>query len=166
MHIAIKRADGGVSIMNIIRQVAAPSGKKPSKAEAAKARRELIEEEVAKWTEKHPGQYVSFREIDPAHIPQDRTFRNAWTDDRPTATIDVDMEKARPIHMNRLRAVRNEKLKSLDVPYQIAMETGAEAERREIAARKQALRDLPANTDLSTILTPEELATFVPDVLA
>jgi multidrug efflux pump subunit AcrB len=32
-----------------------------------------------------------------AELPQSRNYRNAWTDDNPTQTVDIDLEKAKPI---------------------------------------------------------------------
>lgn len=86
----------------------------------------------------------------------DRTFRNAWTDDNPTDTVDVDMPKARIIHMDRLRIIRDEKLKELDIEQMKGV---------DVQAQKQALRDLPQNTDLSIATTPEELKAIMPTEL-
>ncbi|HYH63437.1 MAG TPA: hypothetical protein VD866_01950 [Urbifossiella sp.] len=95
-------------------------------------------------------------------VPADRAFRAAWTGQR---AIDVDMTRARAIHLDRLRVVRNEKLKALDVEYQKAHESGDENRQAEVAKRKQELRDLPAAVDLSAVTSPAELKAFVPATL-
>jgi hypothetical protein len=110
-----------------------------------------------------PGETWRIAEED--QIPQDRTFRDAWTDDQPTDTVDIDMPKARAIRMHQLRHLRNERLKALDAESVKALESGTKAEQKAVAEKKQALRDMPQNTDLSTIESPEELAAFVPEIL-
>ena len=64
--------------------------------------------------------------------------------------IIVNMTKARAIHMNRIRAVRNKQLADLDVPFMRAVETGDASELARIASEKQVLRDIPQTFDLST----------------
>ena len=59
----------------------------------------------------------------------------------------VDMAKAREIHKNNIRAVRTEKFKELDIEFQKALETGAST--TEIVAKKQALRDAPADSGIT-----------------
>lgn len=94
------------------------------------------------------------------NIPKDRTFRGAWTDDLSTETVDVNIEKARAIHTDRLRAVRNEKLTQLDILYQRALEDGDEVAKAQVAARKKALRDFTKDPKLLNAATVEELAVF------
>jgi hypothetical protein len=92
----------------------------------------------------------------------DKSFRNAWTDDNPTETIDVDMVKAIEIHKNKLRELRKPKLESLDIQYQIADEENNAETKKEIASKKQELRDV---TNQKWPSTPEELKNFIPDIL-
>lgn len=150
--IAITRADGGVSLMRLAPQTVDGRAAPPD-----------VPGEIAKWSDCHRGQYASHREITEDQVPADRTFRDAWTD--AGGAVAVDMEKARDIHMGRLRKARDEKLAALDVEYQKALESGSKEDQAAVAAKKQALRDMPAATDLRGITTPEALAAFVPDVL-
>jgi hypothetical protein len=83
------------------------------------------------------------------------TFRDAWED--TGALIQVNMPKARVIHMGRIRKLRDAELAKLDVPYMQALESGNPAEQQRIAAQKQTLRDIPQAFDLSGYGTPEEL---------
>ena len=85
----------------------------------------------------------------------DRTFRDAWTFDG--SKIGHDMPKARAIHMERLREARDAALARLDVEALRAVERDDRAELARIAARKQALRDLPATINLESAATPEAL---------
>ena len=56
----------------------------------------------------------------------------------------VDMAKAREIHKTRIREARGPKLEELDVEFQRALETSADTS--AIIAKKQALRDAPADS--------------------
>jgi len=96
------------------------------------------------------------------NLPVDRYFRNAWTDDNPTETVDVHVEKAQAIQKNKLRQLREPLLAKLDVEYQRADEAGDTTKKQEIAKLKQELRDVP---DLEFPNELEELKNFVPDVL-
>ena len=87
-----------------------------------------------------PGDAVGVRVIDHTEVPTDRTFREAWKD--TGSSVEVDMDKARPIHLDRLRAIRNRKLKDLDAEYLRADEANDGQGKRRIARKKQALRDL------------------------
>lgn len=93
----------------------------------------------------------------------DRTFREAWT--MGAGRTDVDMPKARIIHMGRIREARDAELAKLDVPYLKALETGDTIEQSRIAALKQELRDLPATFNLSTAKTPETLKSRWPEII-
>ena len=62
----------------------------------------------------------------------------------------IDMAKAREIHKTNIRNARTPKLAELDIEFQRALETSADTS--AIAAKKQALRDAPADPviDLAT----------------
>ena len=75
--------------------------------------------------------------------------------------INVNMSKARGIHMDKIRLVRNKQLAGLDVSFMRAVETGDASERVRIAGEKQVLRDIPQTLDLTTD-TPEELKAIWP----
>ena len=59
----------------------------------------------------------------------------------------IDMAKAREIHKKNIRAARTPKLQELDIEFQKALETGAST--TEIVAKKQALRDAPADSGIA-----------------
>ena len=59
----------------------------------------------------------------------------------------IDMAKAREIHKTNIRSAREEKFKELDVEFQKALETGAST--TDIVAKKQALRDAPADSSIT-----------------
>jgi hypothetical protein len=84
----------------------------------------------------------------------------AWemdTDGRPK----VNMTKARGVHMDAIRVVRNAELAKLDVPFMRAMEASDTDAQATIATKKQVLRDIPQTLDLTTD-TPEQLKALWP----
>ena len=72
--------------------------------------------------------------------------------------INVNMTKARAIHLAEIRRVRNEELAAKDIPWMKAVEAGDTDAQATIATEKQTLRDLPATFDITTdVDTPEKL---------
>ena len=72
------------------------------------------------------------------------------------ATINTtDMAKAKEIHKTRIRAARPEKFAELDIEFQRALETSADTS--AIIAKKQALRDAPADSAIDAATTESEL---------
>ena len=76
----------------------------------------------------------------------------------------VDMAKAREIHKTNIRAAREEKFKELDIEFQKALETGAST--TDIVAKKQALRDAPADSGITSAADTDALkAQWKTDIL-
>ena len=71
--------------------------------------------------------------------------------------INVNMTKARVIHMDAIRVVRNAELAAKDIPWMKAVEAGDTSAQATIATEKQTLRDIPATFDLTDAATPEAL---------
>jgi hypothetical protein len=91
-----------------------------------------------------PEQYRSSAKIvEDDFIPSDRTFRNTWKLDKNK--IVEDLEKAKEIHKDRLRTVREPLLAEQDVLYLKAMESGADT--KDIIKEKQRLRDITKAVD-------------------
>ena len=59
----------------------------------------------------------------------------------------IDMAKAKEIHKTNIRIARTPKLAELDIEFQKALETGAST--TDIVAKKQALRDAPADSGIA-----------------
>jgi hypothetical protein len=95
----------------------------------------------------------------------DRTFRNAWTHGPGKRKPDVDMPKAREIHRERLRVMRAPLLEQLDSEYLRADEAGNPQEKKRIAVRKQALRDVTDDPAIEAAQTPDQLKAVIPEVL-
>jgi fibronectin type 3 domain-containing protein len=79
--------------------------------------------------------------------------------------IKINMTKAREIKRDQLRAERKPLLEQLDVEFMRAQEQGDQAKADEIAAKKQALRDVTADPAIDAATTPDELKAVRPDVL-
>ena len=76
----------------------------------------------------------------------------------------IDMSKAREIHKTNIRIAREPKLAELDVEFQKAQETGAST--TDIVAKKQALRDAPADSDIAAASDTDALkALWKTDIL-
>jgi hypothetical protein len=56
--------------------------------------------------------------------------------------ISCNIDKAKQIHLDKFRAARAPRLAALDIAYSRADESGDAAKKSEIAAEKQALRDV------------------------
>ena len=76
----------------------------------------------------------------------------------------VDMAKAREIHKANIREARAPKLAELDVEFQKALETGAST--TDIVAKKNALRDAPADSGIAAASDADALkAQWKTDIL-
>ena len=76
----------------------------------------------------------------------------------------VDIAKAREIHKTNIRTARTPKLAELDVEFQKALETGAST--TDIVAKKQALRDAPADSGIASASDTDALkAQWKTDIL-
>lgn len=135
-HYAITKTDGSVAIMQTFGNATA-------------------DECIAKWHPDEQAKVQSCKSINPAKIPQDRTFRDAWA--LAGNAIVHDMTKARSIKRDQLRALRAPILAELDTAYQRADETKDEAAKTKIAADKQKLRDATANPDIDDAATVDDL---------
>jgi hypothetical protein len=111
-----------------------------------------------------PADAIDITIVDAADIPEDRYFRNAWTQD-DEKLIKIDLDKARSVQLKNIRAIRNEKLAKLDIEIMRALESGDAAKVKEISNRKQILRDLPTTFDLEVYSNPEDLKNAIPTEL-
>ena len=122
-----------------------------------------VGDEIAKWSNEEKDNAILYKELNESDIPEDRYFRDSWvhSDDR----IVIDMPKAVKIHTDRLREIRNEKLKELDILSARASESKDEVKLKFFLDKKQELRDVPTNPDILNAKTPEELKSVMPSVL-
>ena len=92
----------------------------------------------------------------------DNDYFNAYEYD-DTDGAKVNLEKAKAIHKDKWRAARKPKLEKLDIDFMKAVEAGNINQQSEIAAQKQALRDV-TNTPLDGT-TLEEIKAVWPAIL-
>ena len=69
--------------------------------------------------------------------------------------IKTDMAKAKELHRNKIRSARINKLAEQDIAFQRALETSADTS--AIVAKKQALRDAPADSTIDAATNEAEL---------
>lgn len=154
VKIAISLENGGLVVMNYI--------EREVEGVLRTATPENIEAAIARASSGFPAAPETWRIVDTDEIPQDRTFRDAWSD---TGCIGVDMPKARDIHRQRLRDARRPQLEALDVAYMRAEEEGDDARKSSIRAAKQVLRDITRHPDIDAAKTPDELKIAATGVL-
>jgi len=87
----------------------------------------------------------------------------AWEMDTD-GTPRVNMSKARVIHMDAIRTVRDTELAKTDLPFMRAVEIGDTNAQASIAEAKRLLRDIPQTFEL-TARTPQQLKTEWPEGL-
>lgn len=86
--------------------------------------------------------------VDASTLPADNDFFDAWELNGETVTVNLD--KAKNITKNRLRAERAPLLAAQDVLFQRALESGSDTS--AIVAEKQRLRDITNLVDGCTTL--------------
>ena len=71
--------------------------------------------------------------------------------------IGVNIPKAKELQKERFRQVRKPLLEALDIDYQRADEAGDASKQTEVAAKKQALRDVTNSTTLNDATSEAEV---------
>jgi len=115
------------------------------------ARESLVADEVKRALP----DYLAWHRVEEADIPADRTYRDAWHHDGKR--IAHDMPKARELHRQMLRHARASALPELDGQWMRAQGQGKEAESDAIEARRQRLRDAPADPRIEAAQTTDDL---------
>lgn len=167
--VVAERADGGVTVRRIPVLAsedcydAATAERLGLTLDGGVWSRDLTDEMIAADLAKAGIEWVTWRRVDDSEIP-DRQFRDAWTVDG--GAIVHDMEKARAIHRDRMRAARAPLLQALDVAYQRADERGDAEGKAEVVTRKQALRDVTADPAIAAAATPDALKAVWPQILS
>jgi hypothetical protein len=102
---------------------------------------------------------TNYQIVDSSEIPSDREYRNAWKYDNG---INVDIDKAKEIHKDKLRIKRKPLLQRLDVDYMMALEKGDTILCKQIAEEKQKLRDITKSPEITEARSVEDLKKFQP----
>ena len=88
------------------------------------------------------------RIVNLSDLPRDNDFYDAWEMDATSVTVNLD--KAKELTKNRLRAERTPLLAAQDVAFQRALESGADT--TAIVTEKNRLRDITGLVDAVTTL--------------
>ena len=97
-------------------------------------------------------------------LPNAWDFLSAWDFDEKTGAR-VNIARARDVHRDRIRAARAPALRAADVDFIRAIESSDDEARAAVAARRQALRDLPASPEIEAAGTLADLRAFWPSEL-
>lgn len=174
--IAITFDDGSLGIMQFVlnpRYVSRDADGLPVAAPVRQATPEAVAEEIGRcsWGERTVASWrlIGDEEL-VAHpvtglkypLSHDRTFRDCWHD--AEGRVRVNMQKARGVHMERLRGARNAALAALDGEWMKATGQKKTADASAVEKKRQALRDLPSTVwpDIDAAETPEELIAIWP----
>lgn len=79
--------------------------------------------------------------------------------------ITIDIDKAKDIYKDILRSARKPMLEDLDLQFMRAVESGNTALQAEIAAKKQALRDVTKDSKIDKVKKTEDFRKIFPDML-
>lgn len=164
--VALRCADGTVAVLRFVVEEYRADGSLRYRQHAT---RQNVEREIERLTRVETngqGEQVcalgiakvpvqSWRFIEPHELPQERTYRDAWKD--TGRSIEHDMSRAREIHRTHLRAARSPLFEKLDAAYQKADEAGNTKTKKEIAARRQALRDVTEHPAIEAAATVDDL---------
>lgn len=172
--VAVTQAGGGLTIMRVVENEYAPDPNDGTKRVLSRhfdITPAYIDSLIAKHVE--GGNWsgdtapVGWRFVPNDFVDEttDRHFRDAWKDAPGKNKPEVHMPKAREIHIARLRKLRARALDTLDNEYMLADEAGDVQKKKEIAAKKQALRDITTHPAIAAAQTPEELKLAGMDLL-
>ena len=103
---------------------------------------------------------TKYKIVEDNQLPDDPDFWVAWTID-----CKVSIKKAKEIWKNKMRLVRDQKLKALDIEWMKAMENGEVKVASSIAAKKQMLRDVTEREDFRKLKTLKQIKSYWPEIL-
>jgi hypothetical protein len=96
--------------------------------------------------------------------PKRGPYRGAYRD--RGGRLEVDMPAARELHRERLRVRRPARMQELDGEWMRATGQGKTGDALAVEAKRQVLRDLPADPRIEAAATPEELQAIWPGDLS
>lgn len=119
------------------------------------------------WSRENGKRAASWRFVPNDFVDEtvDRTYRNAWKDSPGADRPGHDMVKARNVHRDILRRKRSREMDDLDIEYQRADEANDQNRKREVALRKQKLRDVTADPRIEAAQTVEDLKALTLEAL-
>ena len=163
--VAINRVDGGLTVMRVIENEYISNPENPSERMLHK-HYDITNEYVESLMQKHidGGNWkdgllpVSWRFVPNDFVDEntDRSYRNAWKDSGNNKP-DHDMDKAKNIHREKLRVLRQPLLDQLDIEYIKADENSDQQKKKDIVKEKQRLRDITGLPEIDAAQTIEDL---------
>jgi hypothetical protein len=153
--LVFRETDGSLSIMTPL----APGRRNPG--EPARPVTEERLKDLKIRIEKSNPDIEFIGAIEKKELPRGRNWRNQWR--VVDGKVSVDMPLARKEKMRQIREERDKRLATTDGPWLRAQETRDIKEQQELGEKRQVLRQIPQNTDLESIKTPEELEAFEPE---
>ena len=138
----IKRKDGGISIGIHIEG-------------------DNLDDEIMKWEQTYPckSSYHQYENRFPND--EDGYFHEAY-DHSQEQGVFVDMEKAKVLHINKLREIRKQKFIDLGFPHKLNPQLEDAILDESIKSKLKELRDFPQNLDLSNVNDHNELKNIIP----
>ena len=115
---------------------------------------------IKDYCKKHLDTGVEYLEITEDTILPDGVFSDAWI--IKNGTITIDMLKAKEVWLEKARKARKPMLAALDIDFMRAVESGNASLQTQIAAKKQALRDI---TSIELPDTLEAIKDVWPEIL-
>ena len=163
MRIAYQQADGTVAIV-----VAAPKEALTpliGRVDENGQRIPLTDQEYRDhvFARSIPAGATNVHELPDDWTAPDRYFRNAWVTDG--VSVSIDLTRAKEVHRNVMRKARVPLLRLLDAEIAKAEDTGGVQRRATLATKRQALRDVTADSAVDAAQTPEQLKASWPIVL-
>jgi hypothetical protein len=157
LRFAYTRPDGGTSIVHALPREQIERALPAPFADDAAYVRHVLEVSI-------PADATDVVRLPDDHeLPKRCEYRDAWK--LSGGRVVFDMPKARNIHRNRIRAARAPVLTALDAEYQVADEASDAAAKASVAARKQELRDAPADPAIDSARTVDDLRKVWPRYL-
>ena len=144
-------SDGGVSVV-------VPALKADIERVLGPLTDEQYEQHV--WERSVPENAITPTSIVDSAIPESREFRGAWVQNGEI--IDIEMDIAIPIHMNRIREMIQKKFVDMGFPQRLNPQVEAAVVDEPTRIELQRLRDIPQTFDLLSATTPEELKALWP----
>ncbi len=143
---AVERKDGGVTIMRCLskeveRKVVRDDGSVESIVQRVMPDPQSC---IAKWSKEARDAVVKVTPIRESDVPKDRSFRRAWRRCDKQG-VRVCPEKSKEVMRDKIRWAREQRFAVLDVDYIRALEEGDDVKMAAVRAKKQALRDAPAD---------------------
>lgn len=99
---------------------------------------------------------LSYKIVDASEVPPRDEYRNSWEVDNDFK-VKHNMTKARELHKEKLRKLREPKLAALDIEYQKADEDGDNAKKKQISDKKKKLRDVTKHAAIDSAQNIAEL---------